>query len=88
MTRADRLHALQELRDEYLVLRNSMFEAATNSEGEYPDDEYGQDDRESVAEMDHVLAAADEALREIDEKQKRPDPLGEALNSGDGTYRP
>ena len=25
---------------------------------------------------------------EFDEKQKRPDPLGEALNSGDGTWRP
>ena len=80
--------ALKRLRNEYLLLRNSMFEGATNAEGEYPDNEAGQDDRASVAEMDRILAAADEALREFDEKQKRPDPLGEALNSGDGTWRP
>jgi len=88
MTRADYLHALQELRDKYLALRNSLFKAATNADGEYPNDECGQDDQQSVAEMDRILAAADEALRALDEDRKHPDPLGEALNSGDGTWRP
>lgn len=31
----------------------------------------------------HMCCAAAERL-----ERKKPDPLGEALNSGDGTYRP
>lgn len=27
-------------------------------------------------------------VQEIEKEQRKPDPLGEALNSGDGTYRP
>jgi len=27
-------------------------------------------------------------VRRLREEDRRPDPLGEALNSGDGTYRP
>ena len=37
-----------------------------------------------LAAMRAVLAT----LRGIDEAARRPDPLGEALNSGDGSYRP
>lgn len=27
-------------------------------------------------------------VKEIEKEQRKPDPLGEALNSGDGTYKP
>lgn len=40
-------------------------------------------DRE-IARMQAVLST----LERVQHDAKRPDPLGEALNSGDGTYRP
>lgn len=79
------LTVLNDVRAYLIVDRDALYDSVTNVDGEYD----SEDDREAVAEADELLDRVTAAIAALERLPTREnDPLGEALNSGDGVYRP
>lgn len=77
---------LELLRDVHAILvlnRDCLFDSVT-IDGAYDCD----DDREAVEEADALIARVKAGIEDLEAGMRQPDPLAEALNSGDGSYRP
>lgn len=84
MNQADHIALLRDLHAFLVVDRDCLYDSVTNIDGIYDSD----DDREAVEEADELINRVNSAIEDLENDMRRPDPLGEALNSGNGSYRP
>lgn len=79
------LETLKAARNQVAEDREAMFAGAHIPDtDEIPD----PDDAAAIQGYDSLLAHIGAAISWCDLELRRPDPLGDALNTGGGTYRP
>jgi hypothetical protein len=71
---------LVDARDYILFDRDCFYEGITTQDGRI----YDEQDRLDLAAVDELIDRLDAEI----ERCNAPDPFGEALNAGNGTYRP